>query len=322
MMNGIAERDESPAVRCIERNRDAIVSLALNRSVARERHTILANALANRTLDYLMASLADCDDRALFDFVADSLKAGLAREQSLFNLFAACVSASLDVLMRESRTRDSSAYAWLEKVQRRIDLAVGAARLEFNEERFSLDSIDAKIDEVLFKLSERDTLTAEHSRSVGLWCSRIAKQMGLSRAESLLVVRGGLVHDVGKLKTPLEILTAARSLDEREWGVMRRHTLDGVGMLESIPELADLLPAVRWHHERMDGRGYPDSLEASRIPLAAKIVAVADAFNAMVARRPYREPLSPLNAIEELKRHSGTHFNSSIVAAMIEVVGQ
>lgn len=319
-MKNLAQCDDPEVIGCIEQNRGAIVKTALLRSLPPERHTVLANALANRTLDYLMASLSYRDDQSLNDWVADSLRNGLAREQALFNLFAACVSASLDIMMREIGYLGAPVYAWLETVQRRIDLTVGAARLEFNEERFALDSIDAKIDEVLYKLSERDTLTAEHSHSVGLWCTRIAKQLGLSRNETLLVSRSGLVHDIGKITTPLEILTAERALDDDEWVIMRRHTLEGVAMLETVPELQDMLPAVRWHHERMDGRGYPDGLDGTRIPLSARIVSVADAFNAMVARRPYREPLSPIVAIEELKRHSGSHFDTPIVTALVEVV--
>jgi HD-GYP domain-containing protein (c-di-GMP phosphodiesterase class II) len=93
-------------------------------------------------------------------------------------------------------------------------------------------------------------------------------------------------------------------------------------LLSKTPELEALVPAVRWHHERMDGRGYPDRLEAVSIPTIARMVAVADAFNAMVARRPYRTPLAPSFAIEELKRHRGVQFDPAIVEAMIDVVLQ
>lgn len=306
---------------CIERNRSRIVTVALNRSLPPERHTILADALANRTFDYMLAALKQSDEGALIAWVTSTLN-GFVREQGLFDIFAAVASASLDVLLDDVGFAATQLARSIEHIQRCIDLAVGASRLESEEERFSLDSVDAKINEVLYKLSERDTITAEHSRSVGLWCWRIAKRMGLTREESLLASRSGQIHDIGKISTPLEILTAPRSLSESEWEIMRLHTLEGVKALDPLPELQEMVPAVRWHHERMDGRGYPDALDGTRIPLCARIVAVADAFNAMVARRPYRKPLSPTVALEELKRNSGTHFDPPIVAAMIEVVSQ
>ena len=306
---------------CIERNRASIVALALDRSLRRDRHTVMADAIANRTIDYLIWAIADADEQPLLDWVGTSLQK-YVRDQSLFDILAATVSASLDLLVRDFGHVARSALVWLESIQRRIDLTVGASRLEFRDERFSLDSVDAKIDEVLYRLSQRDTLTAEHSRAVGLWCWRIAKKLGLSREETLLATRSGSIHDIGKTTTPLEILTAPRSLDADEWEIMRLHTMEGVKIVETIPELSQFVSAVRWHHERMDGTGYPDGLASSEIPLQARIVAVADAFNAMVARRPYRQPRSPSNALEELKRNSGSHFDPSIVAAMIDVVLQ
>ena len=304
----------------LEHNRNAIVGIALDRSVARERHTVLADALCNRCIDHLIAAMEERDDASMLGWVSSSLH-GPAREQALFALFTSTVSAALDVLIRDFNVDDST-LRWLEHLQQRIDVTVSASRLDLYEERFSFDSIDAKIDEVLYKLAERDTISAEHSRAVGMWCSRIAKKMGLSRDEALLASRSGLIHDIGKISTPLEILTAPRSLTADEWVVMRRHTLDGVEAVQGVKELQDLVPAVRWHHERMDGRGYPDQLDGDSIPLTARIVSVADAFNAMVARRPYRKPLSPSVALEELKRNSGTHFDASVINAMTDVVSQ
>jgi HD-GYP domain-containing protein (c-di-GMP phosphodiesterase class II) len=103
---------------------------------------------------------------------------------------------------------------------------------------------------------------------------------------------------------------------------MKAHALQGTRMVEKIPELRCFVPPIRFHHERYDGKGYPDGLSSIDIPLHARIVAVADAFNAMIARRPYRAPLSPTAAIEELKRHSGTQFDRVIVEAMIDVILQ
>lgn len=305
---------------CIQNNRRGIVLTALTRSLPPERRTVLAHALANRTLDCLLQAVEEGNDDAFLAWIRESLR-GFARDQTLFDLFAATVSAALDTASSHLGTLGEQGE-WLQAVQRRIDLCTGAFRIEAHQHAFSLEPIDAKIDEVLYRLSEWDTTTAEHSRCVGMWCWRIAKRMGLPRDEALMAARSGLVHDVGKIFTPTEILNAPRKLTEDEWDVMRQHAMQGVQLLAEVRELEGLVPAVRWHHERMDGRGYPDALEPVSIPLVARVVSVADAFNAMVARRPYRSPLAPSFAIEELKRHRGAQFDPAIVEAMIDVVLQ
>ncbi len=310
----------SPLGVCIENNRRAIVLTALTRALPPERRSILAHALANRTLDLLVDAVTEMRDDALLSWIRESLR-GSARDQGLFDVFPFTVSAALDnASLHLGSLRESG--EWLQEVQRRLDLYTAAFRIEMHRERFGLDAIDAKIDEVLYRLSERDTTTAEHSRCVGMWCWRIAKRLGMSHNDALLVARSGLVHDVGKVFTPIEILTAPRKLDADEWDIMKQHAMQGVHLLADTPELEPLVPAVRWHHERMDGRGYPDALDPVSIPQVARIVSVADAFNAMVARRPYRAPLAPSYAIEELKRHRGVQFDAAIVEAMIDVVLQ
>lgn len=184
----------------------------------------------------------------------------------------------------------------------------------------TIDQIDAHIDDFITKLDAQDAATAEHSRSVSLWCVRIAKRMQFNRQESILVMRGGLIHDIGKITTPKEILNAPRSLDEREWKIMQNHVIAGVEIIEKVPRLRHLVPAVRGHHERFDGKGYPDQKHGTHIDLFARVVTVADAFNAMIARRAYRLPFSPLVALEELKKHRSTQFDPRIVEAMIDVV--
>jgi putative nucleotidyltransferase with HDIG domain len=183
-----------------------------------------------------------------------------------------------------------------------------------------LDEIDARIDALVVRLERRDPLSSEHSRAVAAWCSRLARRLGLDAAEVTFATRCGLLHDVGKALTPLEVLNAPRALTDREWAVMRAHAAAGDKLVRAVPELRAFAPAVRSHHERLDGRGYPDGLPASAIPLSARIVAVADCFNAMIGRRPYRVPMAPSRALEELARNRGTQFDPEIVEAMVHVV--
>jgi putative nucleotidyltransferase with HDIG domain len=184
----------------------------------------------------------------------------------------------------------------------------------------ALDEVDARIDTLIVKLEARDPLTSEHSRAVSAWCSRLGRRLGLDSAEVTFAARCGLLHDVGKVATPLEVLNAPRALDDREWRLIRAHAAAGEAIVRAVPELRPFAPAVRSHHERLDGHGYPDRLPASAIPLMARIVAVADSFNAMIGRRPYRLPMPPVRALEELVRGRGTQFDPDVVEAMVDLV--
>jgi putative nucleotidyltransferase with HDIG domain len=184
----------------------------------------------------------------------------------------------------------------------------------------AIDEVDVALDDLLTRLDQSDALTAEHSRAVSAWCARLAKRLALSKNDAIHVTRCGLVHDIGKIVTPPEILNAPRSLNDEEMTIMRAHAEEGAKIVAATPLAINLVPAVRNHHERFDGRGYPDGLAATAIPSAARIVSVADAFNAMIGRRPYRPPLPPAVALEQLNAGRGTQFDPIVVDAMVDVV--
>jgi len=183
-----------------------------------------------------------------------------------------------------------------------------------------VDDIDAALESLLESLDVTAPLMAEHSRAVSAWCERIARTLGLSDDDVTFAARSGLIHDIGKLETPPVILNAPRSLSAREWVIMKDHAAAGARIVAGLWQLVPLVPAVRSHHERLDGGGYPDGLARSAIPLTTRIVTVADCFNAMIGRRAYRLPLSPADALQELERHRGTQFDPEVVEAMIRVV--
>src|SRR5205814_2771206 len=131
---------------------------------------------------------------------------------------------------------------------------------------------------------------------------------------------GGWLHDVGKIAVPDQILTKRDSLSDEEWELVQRHPVVGAELLRNFPELASACPGVRHHHERWDGRGYPDGLAGEEIPLEARIVAVCDAFRVMVEPRPYRPVLDREAARAELERCSGTQFDPSVVTALLRVL--
>lgn len=182
-----------------------------------------------------------------------------------------------------------------------------------------VDEIDVLVERWVDRIAANDVATAVHSRAVGAWCHRIGMRMGLAPDVVAHVTRCGTIHDVGKVQTPVGILLAPRALTTDEWSVMQRHVTDGFELIVSEPALLPLAPAVRGHHERFDGRGYPDALKGEDITLATRIVSVADAFNAMIASRPYRPPISPMDAVAELEQKRGSQFDPDCVDAMVDV---
>ena len=185
----------------------------------------------------------------------------------------------------------------------------------------TIDELDLLLADMISRVETNDPMTAEHCRAVSAWCGRIAQRLALTRREATFVARGGLIHDVGKSVTPAEILQAPRALTDSEWIVMREHVMTGYEIVRDHQHLREFGGVVRSHHERFDGRGYPDQLDRGEIPIAVRIVTVADAFNAMIGRRTYRTPLAPDRATFELRRNAGTQFDPNVVAALIDVVG-
>jgi diguanylate cyclase (GGDEF)-like protein/putative nucleotidyltransferase with HDIG domain len=170
-------------------------------------------------------------------------------------------------------------------------------------------------------VDERDAYTGDHSRRVAELAVKIAEQLGLSPEEIELTRVAAGLHDLGKLAIPEEILRKPGALSSAEWMVLERHPQIGYRMLESlgVDSIADL---VLHHHERWDGTGYPNQIAGERIPLVARIIFVADSFDAMTSSRPYSEPLSYDEALPELERCQGTQFDPQVVQAFLETADE
>ncbi len=182
------------------------------------------------------------------------------------------------------------------------------------------DGIDLRLAELAERLELKDGYAGEHTTAVGRLATAIAAQLGLSPEERRQLELGALLHDVGKLAVPDRILTKPGPLNELERAAMRRHAASGERLLAHILDLPDVLAVVRSHHERWDGCGYPDGKHGEEIPIAARIVAVADAFQAMIEPRPYREPRTRDAALRELKAEAGQQFDPACVDALLAVV--
>jgi len=174
----------------------------------------------------------------------------------------------------------------------------------------------ALIESFVRHLEARDPYTALHSERVARIAEAVGREMGLSPEQLLLVRRGALLHDIGKLRIPDSILKKDKELTPSEWELMRMHPVYGEEMVRPIERLLGQIGAVvRWHHERWAGGGYPDGLAGEEIPLLARIVAVADAYEAMTSHRPYRRALSPEEAFARICKESGVQFDPVVVQA-------
>ncbi|MCW2993358.1 MAG: domain S-box-containing protein, partial [Conexibacter sp.] len=185
------------------------------------------------------------------------------------------------------------------------------------------DAVDrvfaAGVDALGRLLSLRDGYTGDHGEEVVALCERIARHMELPPATMRELDMAARLHDLGKIGVPDVILHKPGKLTPSEWEVMRKHPAWGAEALASVPGGAGLAAAVRGHHERWDGRGYPDELSGEEIPIASRVIAVADAWHAMTSNRSYRRALDDEHARQELCDGVGTQFDPEVVDALLAV---
>jgi HD-GYP domain-containing protein (c-di-GMP phosphodiesterase class II) len=166
-----------------------------------------------------------------------------------------------------------------------------------------------------------DPATSAHGHHIAELVPRVAGRLGVTGDAAEQLELAARFHDIGKVAVPDAILSKPGPLDEQEWILMACHVEWGAELLRHLPECEPVARIVRHHHERYDGGGYPDGLRGERIPLGSRIVAVCDAFGAMVSNRPYRRALEPDEALDELRGQSGRQFCPDVVAALMFVLG-
>jgi putative nucleotidyltransferase with HDIG domain len=173
---------------------------------------------------------------------------------------------------------------------------------------------------VLQTLSLRDKMTARHSAAVARYSREIAKAMGLGEDEQDLVHTAALLHDIGKFIFPDSILFADSKLTAADMDIVRRHPEQGARLVAQIEGYGPVAEIILAHHERVDGHGYPNGLVAAQIPVAARIISVADTYDVMTSRDSYRRPVSSREAIEELRRVSGAQLDGEVVETFVSLL--
>ncbi len=196
-----------------------------------------------------------------------------------------------------------------ETIREQNDQLVETSQVVIERSTAALEALSATVD-------ARDTYTAGHSRRVRELSFAIGRELDLSSEELETLNQAALLHDIGKIAVPDAVLLKHGPLSPAEWLLMRAHPQEGARIIEKLGYLEEVVPAIRHHHERQDGQGYPDGLAGDAIPLAARIIHVADALDAMTTRRVYREAMSLEQALEELRRGKGTDFSTRCVEAL------
>jgi HD-GYP domain-containing protein (c-di-GMP phosphodiesterase class II) len=226
----------------------------------------------------------------------------------------------LSVLNAESPTHSAFAgsdIAILSALADQTARAVQNALLAREREEAQLAALTA----VANSLDARDRYTAGHSRRVRDYSMIIARAMGTWTDEDLqLLDRAAQLHDIGKIGVPDAVLQKPARLTDEERAIMELHPVIGCDILQTVRFLQPTLPFIRYHHERWDGKGYPDGLKGAEIPLGARVIAVADTFDAMTSDRPYRKGLSTASAYDAIKEGRSTQFDLAVAEVMLEVL--
>jgi len=206
-------------------------------------------------------------------------------------------------------------------LQKNLQQEVETQMIQAEERRKRVENLSRQIVEALVETIEaKDTYTQGHSGRVAEYSVRIAERAGKKKEDLDRIRYMGLLHDIGKIGIPDAIISKNSSLSDKEYFVARKHPEIGAEILEKITEIPDLAVGARYHHERYDGTGYPEGRAEDRIPEEARIIAVADAYDAMASRRSYREVLPQQEVYKEINKGRGTQFDPVYADIMLKLI--
>jgi putative nucleotidyltransferase with HDIG domain len=236
----------------------------------------------------------------------------------VLSIAAAKVGAALWMrhpLARDVLFADLMAWEWARRLW--VERRLASAQRALGADHLAPQARAEALRDLARLLEARDSYTHGHSQRVARHALRIAHALHVSAAEAERIWTAAMLHDVGKLYTPREILNKPGRLTDEEFGVIRRHPVDGAAMLMDLEGDPEIVAIVRSHHERLDGRGYPDGLDGDGIPLGARIIAVADTFDALTSTRSYRPAATHKRALDILRKEAGTQLDGAAVAAFL-----
>jgi HD-GYP domain-containing protein (c-di-GMP phosphodiesterase class II) len=220
----------------------------------------------------------------------------------------------LEAINRQKGRFDKEDLFLLTSLADQVAIALDNSRLYQELEEMFFQTAESLADAI----EKRDPYTGGHTQRVTLYSQAISKYLQLKPLERKWLKITSALHDIGKIGIEDHILKKPETLSSEEFDIIKRHSMIGVEIIEHIQQLKESIPGVKYHHEYVNGKGYPDGLKGEEIPILAKIVAVADTYDAMTTDRPYRKAMEEMVAIEELKRCSGTQFDREVVEAFMQ----
>lgn len=182
-----------------------------------------------------------------------------------------------------------------------------------------IELVDSLILSFVNALDAKSTWTKGHSLRVRHYSTILARELKVSAADMKLLGISALLHDIGKIGTYDDILNKVEALTDEEFEMIKKHPANAVNILNPIKEFRGILPIIKGHHERVDGHGYPDGLTGEAIPFLSRIICVADAYDAVTSKRPYKAQMNKEEGVREIKNKSGIQFDSVVVAALLAV---
>ncbi len=192
---------------------------------------------------------------------------------------------------------------------------------DINESYKELEDLFMKFIVVMVNaLDAKSPWTKGHSERVSIYAEQIAVEILMDDEEIKNIKLAGLLHDIGKIATYDYLLDKPKGLTNEEYEIVKKHPVQGVNILKEIKQLKEIVPLIRYHHERLDGNGYPDKLTGSQIPLGARILHVADSFDSMTSDRPYRPAPGIDFALSELQKNTGSQFDEKVVNAFMKIL--
>ena len=286
-----------------------------------ERNSLGANQVCQRVLDQNEPAVISTTSPELLPAEREMLFVGMAETMCLVPLRAG--ERSLGLLMfGEARSPEREPFS-ADKL--RLARSIGEQAASAMERVGLFAQLEQSYLQTVLALANavdaKDTYTADHAQRLAQMALTVGSQLGLPDHELEALRYGAILHDIGKIGVPDAVLQKPTRLDAAEWAQMRQHPVIGAEILAPVPQLAGAAEIVRHHHERFDGKGYPDGLAGDAIPLGARILTVVDSYSAITDKRVYKDARPPSDAVAELRRYAGTQFDPRVVDAFLVTAG-
>jgi putative nucleotidyltransferase with HDIG domain len=217
--------------------------------------------------------------------------------------------------IRKEGTFDAYDLETLMSIANQIMMAIKNIELYREQEKIVMGTIKSLVAVLDSKMPPAYTHTPYFSRLV----TALAEELHLRKEEVTSLKYASMLHDAGKINIPTEILTKASGLTGEEYAIIKHHPIKGAEIIKHVEILKPVIPIILHHHEKFDGTGYPSHLKKGNIPIGARVMSVADAFDAMVYGRPYKERMNALDALEEIKKNAGTQFDPLVVKSLVKI---